>query len=114
MRQIKEYPILSSLRAFLKDAERRTGKYDQGWMELLSFMMIQFCNYKILLQENVYKIYELFQSKQFVGKNIFDCMLWLRNSGRTMGQLGMKDPDKNELPIQKLIRVYSSSAQILM
>ena len=106
----KEYPILSSIRAFLKDAEGRTGKYDQGWMELLSSMMIQFCNYKILLQENVYKIYGLFQSKQFVGKNIFDCMLRHRNSGRTMGQLGMKDPDKNELPIQKLIRVYSSSA----
>ena len=61
------------------------------------------------LQENVYKIYGLFQSKQFVGKNIFDCMLRHRNSGRTM-VIGMKDPDKNELPIQKLIRVYSSSA----
>ena len=107
----KETPIIVVLQTYASVYEGAKGGNSNDWLSLMKHMINQFCNFKVLLQENCYKVALLdveSDSDENKEKNIFNKLLQLRNNGGTSGQLGMKDIQTDEFPIQKIIKVYNS------
>ena len=109
----QEIPIIIALQTYTLMYEGTEGGGSNDWLSLMKYMIKQFCNFKVLLQENCYKV-ALFPVGIETGgdkkkeTNIFKTLLYLRNNGGISGQLGMKDIQTDEFPIQKIIKVYNS------
>jgi hypothetical protein len=104
-----EVPVIGILRSYAAEQEKHQdvdNNVHSKWLPMIVYMVEQFLNYKILLQENLYR-FNVLQVDGFNG-HYLEKLLYLRNKNGVKGQLGCRDVETNEFPIIKAVKFYNT------